>query len=69
MDHTVFHKWLIKQTNYRFIVKVSHTQHLPEVAGKLLESYLRLADWNQLLRMEEDRVKIFNWATSPEIVE
>jgi hypothetical protein len=49
--------------------KVTHTPHLPEVARKRLESYLRLADWNQLLRMEEGSAKSFNWATSPEIVE
>jgi hypothetical protein len=48
---------------------VSHTPHLPEVVRKLLESYLRLADWNQLLHMEEGSAKIFNWAFSPEIIE
>ncbi len=35
-----------------YTVKVTHTPHLPEVTRKLLESYLRLADWNQLLHME-----------------
>ena len=49
--------------------KVPHTPHLPEVSRKLLESYLRLADWNQLFLMGEGSVKIFNSATSPEIVE
>ena len=52
-----------------YTVKVSHTPRLPEADRKLLESYLRLADWNQLHRMREDSAKIFNWATSPEIVE
>jgi hypothetical protein len=52
-----------------YTAKVPHTPHLPEVARKRLESYLRLADWNQLLRMEEGSAKSFNWATSPEIVE
>ena len=50
-------------------VKVPHTPHLPEVVRKLLESYLRLADWNQLLRRGEESAKIFNWTTSPEIIE
>ena len=45
-----------------------HTPHLPEAARKLLESYLRLADWNQLLRRGEGSTKIFNWTTSPEMV-
>ena len=52
-----------------YTAKVPHTPHLPEAARKLLESYLRLADWNQLHRMGEGSAKIFNWATSPEIVE
>ena len=52
-----------------YTAKVPHTPHLPEVARKLLESYLRLADWNQLLRRGEGHAKIFNWTTSPEIVE
>ena len=52
-----------------YTAKVSHTPHLPEAARKLLESYLRLADWNHLLRVGEDSVKTFNWATSPEIIE
>ncbi len=52
-----------------YTTKVSHTPHLPEVVRKLLESYLRLADWNQLLHMEEGSAKIFNWAISPEIIE
>ena len=34
-----------------------------------MESYLRLADWNQLLRRGEESAKTFNWTTSPEIVE
>ena len=34
-----------------------------------MESYLRLADWNQLTRMEEGNAKSFNWAASPEMVE
>jgi hypothetical protein len=55
-----------KQT---YTVKVPHTPHLPEAARKLLESYLRLADWNHLLRMGEGITKTFNWATSPEIIE
>ncbi len=42
---------------------------LPEAARKLLESYLRLADWNHLLRMGEGSTKTFNWATSPKIIE
>ena len=40
-----------------YTAKVPHTPHLPEAARKLLESYLRLADWNQLLRVEEDIAK------------
>ena len=52
-----------------YTARVTHTPHLPEEARKLLESYLRLTDWNQLLRMGETSAKIFNWATSPEIVE
>jgi hypothetical protein len=52
-----------------YTAKVSHTPHLPQAARKLLESYLRLADWNQLLRRGEGSDKIFNWTTSPEIVE
>ena len=52
-----------------YTARVPHTPHLPEAARKLLESYLRLADWNQLHRMGEGSAKIFNWATSPEIVE
>ena len=52
-----------------YTVKVSHTPHLPEVVRKLLESYLRLTDWNQLIHMEEGSAKIFNWAISPEIIE
>ena len=52
-----------------YTAKVPHTPHLPEAARKLLESYLRLADWNQLHRMGEGSAKIFNWVTSPEIVE
>ena len=52
-----------------YTVKVPHTPHLPETARKLLESYLGLADWNQLLRRGEGSAKIFNWTTSPEIVE
>jgi hypothetical protein len=49
--------------------KVTHTPHLPEETRKLLKSYLRLADWNQLHHMAEGSPKIFNWVTSPEIVE
>jgi hypothetical protein len=52
-----------------YTAKVPHAPHLPEAARKLLESYLRLADWNHLLRVGEDSVKTFNWATSPEIIE
>ncbi len=52
-----------------YTTKVTHTPHLPEETRKLLESYLSLADWNQLHRMGEGIVKIFNWVTSPEIVE
>ncbi len=52
-----------------YTAKVTHAPHLPEAARKLLESYLRLADWNHLLRVGEDSVKTFNWATSPEIIE
>ena len=37
-----------------YTTKVSHTPHLPEKVRKLLESYLRLADWNQLHRMRTD---------------
>ncbi len=49
--------------------RIQHTPHLLEAARKLLESYLGLADWNQLHRMGEGIAKIFNWVTSPEIVE
>ncbi len=52
-----------------YTTKVPHTPHLPEAARKLLESYLRLADWNHLLRVGEGSAKTFNWATSPEIIE
>ena len=53
----------------KYIAKVPQTPHIPEAARKLLESYLRLADWNQLTRMEEGSAKSFNWAASPEMVE
>ena len=55
-----------KQT---YTAKVPHIPHLPEPARKLLETYLRLADWNQLNRTGEGSAKIFNWTTSPEIIE
>ena len=42
--------------------------HLPESARKLIEAYLRLADWNQLRRMGECRREHLNWTTSPEKV-
>ncbi len=34
-----------------------------------MESYLRLSDWNHLLRVGEGSAETFNWATSPEIIE
>ena len=49
--------------------RVSDVLHLPESARKLLETYLQLADWNQLRRLGEDHSKPLNWETSPEIVE
>jgi hypothetical protein len=52
-----------------YTAKVPHTPHLPEAARKLLESYLRLADWNHILLMGEGSAKTFNWSTSPEIIE
>jgi hypothetical protein len=55
--------------NQTYTAKVPHTPHLPEEDRKLLESYLRLADWNHLLHMGEGSAKTFNWATSPEIIE
>ena len=52
-----------------FTVRLPHVLHLPESARKLLETYLQLADWNQLSRLGEGHSKLLNWATSPEIVE
>jgi hypothetical protein len=49
--------------------RVPHVLHLPESVRKLLETYLHLADWNQLRRLGEDHKKPINWETSPEIVE
>ncbi len=46
-----------------YTAKVPHTPHLPEAARKLLESYLRLADWNQLHRMvsEWTTLIVYKW--------
>ncbi len=52
-----------------FTVRVSHVLDLPESVRKTLETYLQLADWNQLSRLGEGHSKPFNWETSPEIVE
>ena len=49
-----------KQT---FTARVPHVLHLPESARKLLEAYLKLADWNQLRRMGECHSKPLNWST------
>jgi hypothetical protein len=37
-----------------YTTKVTHTPHLPEEDRKLLESYLRLADWNQTRQLITD---------------
>jgi hypothetical protein len=52
-----------------FTTRVTHVLHLPELVRKTLETYLQLADWNQLSRLEEGHSKPLNWETSPEIVE
>jgi hypothetical protein len=52
-----------------FTTRVTHVLDLPESVRKLLESYLQLADWNQLRRLWESHSKSLNWSTSPEIVE
>ena len=56
----------IKQT---YTVRLPHVLHLPDSTRKLIETYLQLADWNQLRRMGECRNEPLNWTTSPEIVE
>ena len=48
---------------------VPHVLQLPELARKLVETYLHLTDWNQLRRLGEVHSKPTNWETSPEIVE
>ena len=54
-----------KQT---YTARVPLVLHLPELARKLIEAYLQLADWNQLRRMGECRSEPLRWTTSPEIV-
>ena len=44
-----------------FTARLPQVLHLPGSARKLLESYLQLADWNQLRRLGEGHSKPLNW--------